>query len=493
MSSSDPYARLDATDQAALVRQRQVKPSELVEAAIRRIEQLNPTINAVVSTRFERAMEEARALDDRIAASRADNDRADNDHDMEPFLGVPFLLKELSDLKGSPSTSGSRYLASHMPDSDSEITRRYKASGLIILGKTNSPEFGLLPTTEPHLFGPTRNPWDLSRTAGGSSGGAAAAVAAGLTPIAHANDGGGSIRIPASCCGLFGLKPSRERSPGGNVLGLTVEHAVTWTVRDSAALLDAISAGEDERRSGSRSRSFTTALKEGHHRLRRLRIAFSVASPLGTPVHPDCAEGAMRAAQLCESLGHTVEEAAPHFDAVGVKDAFMTLWFAGLAAKIDGLSMRLGRPPAAGELEPLTQATYEQGRRISASELLLAMGYLNRFTLEINQFFEEYDLWLTPALAEPPPPLGTFAPIDGEDPLAVTERANAFVPVLPIANITGLPGMSVPLHQGADGLPIGVHFLGRSMDEATLLQLAAQLETARPWRERRPLISAHRM
>ena len=474
MTPHDPFVWMDAIEQAKLVRRGEVKPSELVAAAVERIERLNKALNAVVWDRFDEAMNEARALDKLIA-----NTAGEDAFSEKPFLGVPFLLKESTDLQGSPGTSGSRYLAGRRALVDGQPARRFKASGLVILGKTNLPEFGLLPATEPHLYGPARNPWDLSRSPGGSSGGAAVAVATGMVPVAHANDGGGSIRIPASCCGLFGLKPSRELSPGGNLLGLTVEHAVTRSVRDSAALLDVITgrfnAGDPD--------SFTQAVKAP---LRRLRIAYSPASPLGNSVHPECAEAVARAAALLADLGHRVEEAAPRYDAERVKDTFMVLWFAGLAGKIDGLALELGRHPAPGELEPFTRAAYDAGSRIRASELLLALGYLHRFSKEFVRFFETFDLWLTPTLSSLPAPLETFAPKSGEDPLAVSERANAYVPVLPLANITGLPGMSVPLHQSREGLPVGVHFFGRANDEATLLQLAAELEATSPWADRRP-------
>jgi len=473
----DPFAHLDATAQADLVRRRDVKPIELVEAAIERIEQLNPRLNAVVAPMYERARDAA------LGAVPAG-----------PFPGVPFLLKDLgAEYAGVPFTEGSAFLAGHVPAEDSELVARYRRAGLIVLGKTNTPEFGILPTTEPRLFGPCRNPWDPSRTTGGSSGGSAAAVAAGMVPMAHANDGGGSIRIPASCCGLFGLKPTRARNPlgphyGDMFSGLVAEHAVTRSVRDSAALLDATAGPDvgDPYWAPPPARPF---LAEVGADPGRLRIAFTAESGNDAPVHPDCVQAVRDAAALCASLGHQVVEAAPALDRDVLTRSFITLWSAGCAWTIDQWARRTGRTPRQELFEPLTWTLAEMGRGNTAPEYLLALQDLQQVARDVARFFVAHDVWLTPTLGEPPVPLGSF---EGgpDDPLHGLRRSAAFVPFTPIANVTGQPAMSVPLSWNATGLPVGAHFVGRFGDEATLFRLGAQLEAARPWAARRPPISA---
>ncbi len=477
MAQSDEFAFMDATAQAELVRKKEVKPIELVEAAIARIERVNPVLNAVITPMYEQAREAANGpLPD------------------GPFTGVPFLLKDLlAAYKGVRMSSGSAYLREFLPNHDSELTARYKRAGLIIIGKTNTPEFGILPTTEPKLFGPSRNPWDTSRTTGGSSGGSAAAVAAGLVPMAHANDGGGSIRIPASCCGLFGLKPTRARNPlgpdfGDMFSGLVVEHAVTRSVRDSAALLDATSGPDlgDPYWAPPAARPFA---QEAGADPGKLRIAFTTQSFTGTAVHPDCVSAVQEAAKLCAELGHEVVEAAPSINGEMLLKSFMCLWSAGCAWTIDSLSHAVGRTPTPDQFEPLTWALYEMGRKQTAPAYLLALQYLQVMARDIARFMLDYDAWLTPTLGEPPLPLGSFDP-QGDDPMAGMRRATQFVPFTPICNATGQPAMSVPLYWNAEGLPVGTHFIGRFGDEATLLRLAAQLEAARPWADRRPPVCA---
>jgi amidase len=351
---------------------------------------------------------------------------------------------------------------------------------------------GILPTTEPRRFGPTRNPWDCSRTAGGSSGGSAAAVAAGFVPMAHGNDGGGSIRIPASCCGLFGLKPTRARNPlgpyaGDAMSGLVCEHAITRSVRDSAALLDATSGPDvgDPYCAPPRVRPF---FKEVGADPGRLRIAFTTTSHTGLPLHPDCIAAALDAVRLCEDLGHEVVEAAPTIESEMLVQAFFAVFGAGIAWQIDWISRVTNRTPAPEYFEPATWATYEMARATTASDYLLAVQWLQIVSRDVGRFFTDYDVWLTPTLGEPPVPLGTFDPPE-ENPLAPLMRAVAFVPFTPICNATGQPGMSVPLYWNADGLPVGTHFVARFGDEATLFRLAAQLEAARPWADRRPAAS----
>jgi amidase len=469
----DELIRLDATALAELVRTRQVSAEELVEAAIARVERLNPVLNAVVTPMVEEA---------RAAVRRGLPDG--------PFTGVPFLVKDLlADCAGVRLTEGSAFLAGHVAPVDSELTLRYRRAGLVILGRTNTPEFGILPTTEPSLFGPTRNPWDLSRTPGGSSGGSAAAVAAGLVPMAHGNDGGGSIRIPASCCGLFGLKPTRGRNPlgphyGDLFSGLVAEHALTRSVRDSAALLDATAgpAPGDPYWAPPPARAYRA---EAGTPPGALRIALTRTAATGVPVHEDCVRAVDDAARLLASLGHHVEEAAPDADGNDLSQQFITLWSAGAAWTIEDWARRTGQTPAPDRFEPLTWGLYQMGTRRTGADYLLALQDLQRVSRDVARFFGRYDAWLTPTLAEPPLPLGSFDP-EPDNPMQGLFRAAQFVPFTPICNITGQPAMSVPLHWNAAGLPIGVHVVGRFGDEATLFRLAAQLEAARPWADRRP-------
>ncbi|HMD96199.1 MAG TPA: amidase [Terriglobia bacterium] len=477
MPTLDELAFLDATALADLVRRKEVKPIELVDATIERIERVNPKLNAVVAPMYDQAR------------AAAQDDIPDG-----PFGGVPFLLKDLvAAYAGVRMTSGSAFLRDFVPDHDSELVRRQKRAGLIVVGKTNAPEFGILCTTEPLLFGPTRNPWDVNRTTGGSSGGSAAAVAAGIVPMAHANDGGGSIRIPASCCGLFGLKPTRARNPLGPDLGdmmggFVCEHAVTRSVRDSAALLDATAGPDvgDPYWAPPQARPF---LQEVGADPGRLRIAFSTKSLTGVPIHADCVKAVEDAAKLCTDLGHDVEEAAPEINIFFLLRAFSAVWWSGVAAGIDAFAFVTGRVPAQDQFEPLTWALHEKGHKVTGSEYLLSQLMLQQTARSVARFMEKYDIWLAPTLAEPPVPLGTFDSTP-ENPMKAWDRAIAFVPVTPLFNLTGQPAMSVPLSWNAQGLPVGVHFAGRFGDEATLFRLAAQLENVRPWANRRPPVSA---
>jgi amidase len=473
----EELATADATSLAELVRRKEVKPLELVDAAIERVERLNPKLNAVITPMYDQAR----------AAARGDLPEG-------PFRGVPFLLKDIvAFCAGVRFTAGSAFLDNFVPDHDSELVSRLKRAGLIVLGKTNTPELGILPTTEPRRFGPTRNPWNLHRTAGGSSGGSAAAVAAGLVPMAHANDGGGSIRIPASCCGLFGLKPSRARNPlgpdAGDIMGGFVqEHAVTRSVRDSAALLDATAGPDvgDPYWAPPQARPF---LQEVGANPGRLRIAWSTRSQTGVPIHADCVKAVEDTAKLCAGLGHQVSDDAPEINRTLLLQAFSAVWFSGVAAGIDALAFVTGRTPTQDQFEPLTWALYEEGRKVTGSEYLLSQLILQNIARQIARFFEKFDVWLAPTLAEPPVPLGTFDSTS-ENPMTAWERAIAFVPVTPLCNLTGQPAMSVPLFWNSEGLPVGVHFAARFGDEATLFRLASQLEAARPWAGRRPPLSS---
>jgi len=476
MALADELSNLDATALAQLVRKKEVKPVELVQSAINSIEKVNRRINAVVTTMYDEARAKANAV-----------------HGDAPFAGVPFLLKDLAaGYKGVPTSSGSRYGREYTPIVDTELVARYRRAGLIVVGKTNTPEFGLLPTTEPELFGPARNPWNTNCTTGGSSGGSAAAVAAGIVPMAHANDGGGSIRIPASCCGVFGLKPTRARNPLGPYLGdvfsgLVVEHAVTRTVRDSAGLLDATSGYSlgDPYCAPEPARPFAQEIGADPG---KLRIAFSTKAPLGTPIHPDCVAAVEDAAKLLADLGHEVVNAAPAFDGEMLWKQFLTIWAAGVTWTIKNLNFALGRMPVEGELEPITLEYDRAGQEVRAADYLIAVQYFQLLARQVAEFMQGYDVLLTPTLGCPPLPLGSFVTTP-EDPLA-KGIASTFVPFTPIANTTGQPAMSVPLFWNAAGLPIGTHFVGRYGDEATLFRLASQLEQARPWANRLPPVSA---
>lgn len=473
MALANELSLMDATAQAELVRSRQLSPLELVEAVIEFIEQINPKINAVIATMYDQARDTVRT---NILQG--------------PFAGVPFLLKDLqAAYEGVPMTMGSKFLKDFRPNGDSELVKRYKRAGLVVVGKTNTPEFGIFPTTEPELFGPTRNPWDLTRMVGGSSGGSAAAVAAGIVPMAHANDGGGSIRIPASCCGVFGLKPTRGRNPlgphfGDIFSGLIAEHAITRSVRDSAALLDA-TAGYDLGDPYIAPLPARPFVQEVGAAPGKLRIAFTTMAINGVDVHADCVAAVHDAARLCEQLGHEVVEAAPQLNGEMIGKAFMTIWSAGNAWTADSLSFAVGRKPVQEDFEPATWALMEMGRRRTAPDYLLAVQTLQIFARRVAQFMEQYDILLTPTLAEPPLPLGSFAS-PADNPMAGMRRSGQFAPFTSIVNATGQPAMSVPLFWNSEGLPVGTHFVARYGDEATLFRLAAQLESACPWAGRRP-------
>lgn len=464
--------RLDATALAELVRTRKLTPLELTEHVIARIEKLNPALNAVVTPMFE------------SARARAKEPLGEG-----PFAGVPYLIKDiLAAVDGVRFTSGSRMLADFVAYEDSVLVERLKKAGFNLIGKTNVPEFGFLPTTEPLLFGPCRNPWNLAHSTGGSSGGSAAAVAARLVPAAHANDGGGSTRIPASCCGLFGLKPTRGRitlgpSLGDVMGGLVAEHAVTISVRDSAAILDATHGPSlgDPYFAAPPARSF---LEEVGTPPGRLRIGVSSRPITGVEVHADCRAALDDAARLLGELGHEVIERDMYLPADMFMEAFSVLWTAGAAATLDGLAMLTGRKASAENVEPMSLALAEAGKQRGAHEYLISIGILQRLSREWAKQRADLDVFVTPTLARPPAPLGTFDVPD--NPLAGLFFAAEYAPFTPLQNMTGEPAANVPLYWNADGLPIGVQLVGRYGDEATLLRLAAELEEARPWASRIP-------
>ncbi|WP_160287380.1 amidase [Pseudomonas knackmussii] len=473
---NDELHRLDATAQALLVERGEVTPLELVDSAIARIERLDPALDAVVSRQFEQARERARgALPE------------------GPFRGVPFLLKDLAGgaEAGMPLSYGSRLGAEHRADYDSELVRRYRAAGLVIVGRSSTPEFGLTPTTEPALFGPCRNPWNPGLSSGGSSGGAAAAVAARLVPFAHASDIGGSIRIPASACGVFGLKPSRGRNPAGpklgeGVAGLSAEHCCSISVRDSAALLDATSAADFGAPyvAPFKHRPYLEEIDAPHQ---RLRIAVMRAPLSGVPVHADCLAAVEAAATLCRALGHEVRDEAPQVsDIAAVNQAYAKLFMVSAALNLQTLEGLVGRSAGADDIEPLTRLVAALGRQVSATDFVLAQRALHRMGREINAFQAHYDLILSPTMACPPAAIGELVLRAGDPPEPYIQRTQAFAAFTSVFNATGQPAMSVPLHWNAEGVPIGVQFAARLGDEASLFRLAAELERAHPWAERLP-------
>jgi amidase len=469
------YEHHDGLGLAALVRSGKVSPRELLDAALERIERRNPELNAVVTPLYEAAREAVgRGLPE------------------GPFTGVPFLVKELvASVAGAATTFSSRLYAQNMPAADSEIVARFRRAGLVIIGKTNSPEFGLSPTTESLLYGITRNPWRTDLAPGGSSGGSAAAVAAGMVPLAHATDGGGSIRIPASACGLFGLKPTRARITSGpegaeGLSGLAAQHVVSRSVRDSAALLDAI-AGPMPGDPYTAVPPVRPFLEETRVEPGRLRIAFAKSAPNGAAVDPACIAAVEDAARLCASLGHHVEEASPDHDAQALEQVFRMVFVANTMANIARVTG--GAMPDRALVEPLTYALAERGRAVAAPDYILGIHAMHRQARRIAAFFERHDAWLPPTMAQPPRPIGHFD-IRSNDVDTWLARLSAFIPFTYPFNATGQPAASVPLYWSEGGLPIGVQFAARQGDEALLFRLAAQLERARPWFDRRPPIAS---
>jgi amidase len=498
MGGFKEYDQYDGLGLADLVKKKEVSAAEICEEAIARIERVNPALNAVITPMYDQARQAVQA---NLPDGR--------------FVGVPFLLKDLlGDFAGVPQTMGSRACKNYIPARDSELVIRYKQAGLVILGKTNVPEFGLMPYTEPELHGPTRNPWNPDHTPGGSSGGSAAAVASGMVPLASANDGGGSIRIPASCCGLFGLKVTRGRTPNGPLHGRTwhgavAEHVISRSVRDSAAILDA-THGPDTGAPYVIPPPQQAYMKEIEDRPERLRIAYNTQSPIDTPVHPECVRAVEQTVSLLEELGHEVEEARPDVNGQTLAKSFMTLYFGEMAALIDDLELILGRKATPSDMEPLSWTLGLLGRTYSAGHFVKAMREWELAGRIMGQFHETYDLYLTPTLASPPVKIGELLPKPIELVLlkvinalrlgrlliasGVTDKLAAEnlskVPFTQLANFTGQPAMSVPLHWTPENLPCGVHFMGRFGDEATLLRLAAQLEEAQPWFNKRPPVFA---
>ena len=472
-SITNLLAEQDAVGLGELVQQGEITPLELTEAAIERIEAANPALNAVIHTSFDKAL-----------ATAQSPELADG-----PFKGVPFLLKDLwaANATGDPNCLGTRGLAQnpYIHTADSNIVGLYRQAGFILLGRTNTPEFGLMPTTEPLAFGPTRNPWNTDHSAGGSSGGAAAAVSAGMLPAAHASDGGGSIRIPAAMCALVGLKPSRGRitndSPS-NTGGFSVQHVVSRTVRDSAAILDATCHNFPDD-------LFTLPLPEKpyaqsmHVAPSNLKVGLLDTSPRpGVELHPECAEAARKTGRLLEELGHSVEVASPpELVTEETVAAFGVLWAAGAVINFQSLAEYLGRDVTEDDVEPGTWRMYETGKLLSGEDIEQAQEAVNRHTQKCLDWWDSgYDLLLTPTTALPPPVIGDLA-VDLDDPLANMGKAVPYAAYTAPFNLTGQPGISLPMHVTADGLPVGAQLVGYTAREDLLLAVAAQLEQAAPW------------
>jgi len=487
------YGKYDGLGLAELVRKKKVSPAELVEEAIKRIETHNPKLNAVVFPLYERARKAAKG---RLPEG--------------PFKGVPFLMKDLiSTLEGIPTSGGNKLWKNIPAKITTELARRWENSGVIVVGKTNTPEFGLTPYTESDTLGPARNPWDPTRTPGGSSGGSGAAVAARFVPLASGGDGGGSIRIPASANGVFGLKPTRGRNPTGPTIGeywegFNVEHVLTRSVRDSAAMLDA-TKGSDV----GAPYIIPDAgpfLREVGKTPGKLKIAWSTKPMLGKNVHADCVKGVEETVKLLKKLGHVLTEDAPAINGEEYSLHFLTVVAAHMRADIEEAAEAAGKRVSLDDFDLVTFGPGLFGTVLKASDYARAIRYLQSVSREIGRFFEKYDVLLTPVLNQPPVEIGALKPSASEQTqLKMIARTGAtwilkalgvikplaaktfeFLPWTPVFNVTGQPAMSVPLHWNDAGLPIGMHFVGKWGDEARLFRLAGQLEKAKPWFDKGP-------
>lgn len=460
-----------ALEQAELVRDKEVSPVELVELYLDRIERLDPELNSFVTVAGDQALDAARGAEEAVISR----------NDLPPFHGVPMPIKDLTETAGMRTTFSCKQYAEYVPVEDTSTVRRLKEAGFVLLGKTNTPEFGTLPQTESELNGICRNPWSLGHTPGGSSGGAASAVAAGLAPVAQGSDGGGSIRIPASCCGLFGIKPSRGRishAPGGESLyGFSTDGPLARTVADAAAVLDALSGYEtgDPYWAPPPARRFSAEVGADPG---RLKIAFSLQPAVEVEVEPQAADAARDSAALLESLGHTVEEVDPGWFDPTLSASFITI-FQGLAA--DFLDLDLDR------VEPLNRMLTESARSTSMIDYIRAGTALSITIRRIMSLWDDYDLLLTPTLPVSPRPVGWI--FEEDDPWSQLARASLIVAFTAPANASGQPAVSLPLHWSSEGLPIGTQLIGGPADEATLIRVAAQLEETRPWAGRRPPLS----
>jgi len=466
------YGNYDGLGLADLIAKKEITPLELLRAVRQRVDALNPKLNALCHLFFDKA-------EAQISQSLG----------IGPFRGVPFALKDGGlYLAGTITSAGSRIWKDNIADFDSTLVERYKQAGLVIFGKTNSPELGLTTTTESVLFGQTHNPWSLQRTSGGSSGGAAAVVASRIVPMAHGSDGGGSIRIPASCCGVFGFKPTRGRVPLGPTQfeswnGCTQHHVLTISVRDSAALLD-VSVGPELGSPYFSPLPQRPFLKEIGTEAGKLRIALVTATPGGTPLDPECKKAVLEAAKLCENLGHSVEETALPIDFALARGAFFAILQVSLARVLDDAATILGRPVCEQDVEPVTWATMQAGTKVASVTYSRAIATLHQIGLAMAKFQRSYDVILSPTLAKPPVALGLMRL--SQDVPTWSQEVMEFSPYTALHNVTGQPSMSVPLHWTPDGLPVGVMFSARFGEDATLFRFATQLERAQPWDKRRP-------
>jgi amidase len=449
---------------AALVRGGEISAREVVGAALRRIDDLDDRINAFVEVDADRALEAA----DEIQPG-----------DERPFAGVPIAIKANVPVAGLCMNFASKFLAGHRPGHSAYLVRRLREAGFVVVGTTNMPEFGILPTTEPRHTGATHNPWNLDRTPGGSSGGSAAAVAAGMLPVAHGNDGGGSLRIPAACCGLIGLKPSRGRVSRGPDLGesfLASDGVLTRTVAETAQVLDVLAGYEvgDATWAPRPVEPYATSVRRDPG---RLRVAMTAQNPLGVDVDPECVRGMHVAGELLASLGHDVEHASPAMPGGGALGLFLQAFGPAVSLGIGYGELLAGRPPEENEIEPLSRAIYDHAQSLSSVAFLGATAQLQALARGLVAFFAEYDLLLTPALAERPLEIGDCNGV-GENPMEDLARSGRFTPFTSLYNVTGQPAMSVPLGFGDDGLPTAAQLVAKPLGEDTLLQVAAQMESA---------------
>lgn len=489
----EEYRSHDALALAELVRSGEVSAGELLDCAIAAAERLNPQLNAIIYPLYEQA-------------------RVRSQQELDgPFAGVPFLLKDLyQELEGAPAAYGCKALKQQnkLSPFSAEITKRWLAAGLVPFGRTNTPEFGAKGITEPEAWGATRNPWNLDHVPGGSSGGSAAAVAAGIVPMAGANDGGGSIRLPAGHCGLFGLKPGRGRTPWGPkhselLQGAAINHVVTRSVRDSAALLDATHGPE----TGSAfvikppEQAYFEQIQKPP---RTLKIAFSTRSPIGTEVDAEAVQAVEKTAKLLESLGHHVEEGEPAVNGQQLAHDFIVMWFCNVATTIDEIKQETGCDDEGFELDSVIMAAF--GRATSGREFAQSLINWSQYSYALGEFHQRYDLWLSPTMARPPARIGEISTPEWQHKVAsrllkmglskmmlktgiiekMVQENLQWVPYTQLGNLTGTPGMSVPLHWTQQGLPLGSQFLAPATGEGMLLQLAAQLEQAQPWADKWP-------
>lgn len=482
------YLRYDGLGLAELVAQKQVHPTELLQLAMERSQQSNPSLNAIIIPMHDHAKNRAQ---DTLSG---------------PFAGVPFLVKDLfQEYAGYPTSFGCQAFkrVGHIAEQNAEIVNRWEKTGILTFGRTNTPEFGIKGITEPDAWGACRNPWNLKHNSGGSSGGSASAVTAGIVPIAGAGDGGGSIRIPASYCGLFGLKPSRGRTPWGPEMseamhGAAVQHVLTKTVRDSAAMLDATHGAEHSSlfKIEQPNQSYLTCIQQP---VKKLKIAFSTQSPIGTSVSQDAIDAVQHTARLLESLGHTVVEAQPKIDGMSLARDFITTWFSQFSYMLEHIKQQVPTTADDFELDSLALAAF--GAKTTALEYIHNLNNWGVYVTQMNQFFDDYDLYLTPATASVAPKNGQIAMPAWQKPILksllkvgkahllaqgklvdkIVKDNLSWVPFTQLANITGLPAMSVPLYWNADNLPLGSQFIAPFAREDVLLQLAAQLEQAQPW------------